>query len=65
MASQKYLTVSEVADILGISPLTVRNWDRAGKLKAYRHPINNYRLYREDQIQILLRKIEQNRRIDI
>jgi site-specific DNA-methyltransferase (adenine-specific) len=65
MSSPKYLTISQAAKFLRVSPLTLRNWDRAGKLKAYRHPINNYRLYREDQILLLLRKVEQNRRIDI
>jgi len=42
----KYLTVKQVAELLGVTPLTVRNWDKSGKLKAIRHPINNYRLYR-------------------
>jgi len=65
MPAPKYLTISQVAKFLRVSPLTLRNWDRAGKLRAYRHPINNYRLYREDQIQLLLRRIERNRRIDI
>lgn len=35
-----YLTVSEAADALGVSASTLRNWDRSGKLKATRHPIN-------------------------
>jgi len=39
------LTVGEAAAFLGVSPSTLRNWDRAGRLKAGRHPINGYRLY--------------------
>ena len=48
------LTVSEAAVLLGVSTSTIRNWDRAGKLKAIRHPINNYRLYKRQQLQFLL-----------
>ena len=52
-----YITIQQAAKLLGVTPLTLRNWDKQGKLKAYRHPINKYRLYRRDQIEILLRKI--------
>lgn len=58
---KKYLTVKQVAKILGITPLTVRNWDKAGKLAAYRNPLNNYRLYLVEDIEKLLTKIEQSR----
>ncbi len=58
---KKYLTVSEVAQIMGVAPLTVRNWDTKGRLIAYRHPVNNYRLYKIEDIEILMRGIEQSR----
>jgi len=58
---KKYLTVKQVSKILGITPLTVRNWDKAGKLTAYRNPLNNYRLYRVEDIELLLKRIEQSR----
>ena len=54
------LTVSEAAPLLGVSTSTIRNWDRAGKLKAIRHPINNYRLYERQQLQALLDHLTQN-----
>ncbi len=41
----EFLTVNEAAMYLGVSASTLRNWDRTGKLKAQRHPINGYRLY--------------------
>ncbi|PIV12793.1 MAG: MerR family DNA-binding transcriptional regulator [Candidatus Nealsonbacteria bacterium CG03_land_8_20_14_0_80_36_12] len=59
--SKKYLTIKEVAKILGVTPLTLRNWDRKGKLKAYRNPINNYRVYKPEEIELFLRKIESRR----
>ncbi len=40
-----YLTVNDAAAFLGVSGATLRNWDRSGKLKAFRHPANGYRLY--------------------
>ena len=40
----KYLTLSEVADILSVSKETLRRWDKNGKLKSVRLP-NKYRRY--------------------
>jgi len=55
---KKFLTVREVARLLGVTPLTVRNWDSRGKLVAYRNPVNNYRLYKVEDVEVLLRQIE-------
>ena len=49
-----YLTVGEAADFLGVSKDTLRRWDRAGKLKARRHPISRYRLYTRDELETFL-----------
>ena len=48
--------VGEAASILGVSTKTIRNWDRAGKLKARRHPINGYRIYLRDELNDLLNR---------
>ncbi len=45
-----YLNVSEAAEKLGVNPETLRRWDRTGKFKSERNPINNYRVYPEDKI---------------
>lgn len=55
---KKYLTVNEVAKLLGVTPLTVRNWDKKGALVAYRNPVNNYRMYRVEEVENLLKEIE-------
>lgn len=52
-----YLTVGEAAAVLGVSPATLRNWDRSGKLKAYRHPVNGYRLYQLKELERVLKKL--------
>ena len=52
------MTVKEVAALVGVTPLTVRNWDKAGHLSAYRNPVNNYRLYKIEDVELLMKKIE-------
>jgi len=58
---KKFMTVREVARVLGVTPLTVRNWDARGKLVAYRNPVNNYRMYKIEDIEVIIRQIEQSK----
>lgn len=58
---KKFLTVKEIAKIFGITPLTVRNWDKKGKLIAYRNPVNNYRLYKIEDVEDIMQGIENSR----
>jgi hypothetical protein len=53
----KYLTIQQAARMLGVTELTLRNWDKAGKFLAARHPINNYRIYASGQVEELLAKL--------
>ncbi|MBI2064531.1 MAG: MerR family DNA-binding transcriptional regulator [Candidatus Yanofskybacteria bacterium] len=55
---KKFLTVKEVARLLNVTPLTVRNWDTKGKLMAHRHPLNNYRLYKVEELEELMKELE-------
>ena len=55
---KQFLNVKQVARILGVTPLTIRNWDKRGKLQAYRNPINNYRVYKVEDVEKLLGDIE-------
>jgi len=57
----QYLTIKKAAKLLHATPLTLRNWDKKGILKPYRHPVNNYRIYRLDQIEAFLRQLELSR----
>ena len=59
---KKFLTVSEVAKLMGVTPLTVRNWDKKSKLTAHRNPMNNYRMYKIEDIENLIQEI--NRKED-
>ncbi|MDY2844217.1 MAG: helix-turn-helix domain-containing protein [Treponema sp.] len=49
-----YLSVSQAAEFIGVTPLTLRNWDKAGKLKAVRNPINGYRMYGKEELEKFL-----------
>ena len=57
---QKYLRIKQAAEFLGVSESTLRNWDRGGKIVAYRHPINRYRLYKKADLEGLLKQIEKS-----
>jgi len=52
------VTVKEAAKLFGVSTQTIRRWDDMGKLKAVRHPINNYRLYRLIDLQKITKKLD-------
>jgi len=54
----KYITIKQAAKILGVSPLTLRNWDNSGKFPAGRHPISNYRVYKVEDIEQLLMEMD-------
>lgn len=54
----QYITIKQAALILGVSPLTLRNWDKSGKFPARRHPMNNYRVYRLDDLERIVEDIE-------
>ena len=53
-----YLRVKEAAEWLGVSPNTLRNWSRDGKIPVYRNPINGYRLFARSDLMQLLKKID-------
>ena len=53
-----YMTIKEAAAFLKVTGQTLRNWDKLGKLKPHRHPMNNYRLYKKSELVKILNKIE-------
>lgn len=57
MAS-KFIKIKDTASILGVSKQTLRNWDAQGKLKAHRHPFNNYRVYNVSDIDRIIEMVE-------
>ena len=55
-----YLRIAEAAELLGVSVNTLRNWGKAGKMVEHRHPINNYRLYKQSDLEELLEVAEKS-----
>ena len=53
-----FMRVKEAAEMLGVSPNTVRSWGAAGKIVEYRHPANGYRLYKRNELTAFLRRIK-------
>ena len=41
---RKYLSIKQAAAVVGVTTLTLRNWDKRGKLKARRNK-NGYRIF--------------------
>jgi excisionase family DNA binding protein len=44
------MTIKQAAKVLGVAEVTLRRWDEAGKFRARRHPMNNYRVYAEREV---------------
>ena len=59
-----YLKIKDAAALVGVSPSTLRNWEKQGKLKAHRNPHNGYRLYRCEDLELLLEEIGNSARGD-
>ncbi|GAA3636226.1 DNA (cytosine-5-)-methyltransferase [Flavivirga jejuensis] len=49
-----FLSLAEAAEIIGKSKETLRRWDNEGILNAVREPVSNYRVYRKNDVQVLL-----------
>lgn len=60
-----YMTIGDACQLLGISPNTLRSWGAAGKVTEYRHPMNNYRLFRRSEIQRLRERLANPRPVRI
>jgi excisionase family DNA binding protein len=56
----EYLTIRQAAEFLAVSPNTLRNWGRDGKIEMRRHPVNGYRLFRHEDLQRLLEQAATN-----
>jgi len=54
---KEYLSLSEASELIGKSKETLRRWDREGILNAVREPVSNYRVYRKDDVQTLLKPL--------
>jgi len=56
-SKKEFITIKEAAEILSVSRDTLRRWDKAGKLKTKRHPMNNFRIYDPAEVEALRKAI--------
>jgi DNA repair protein RadD len=47
----EFMQVSEAAEYIGVSPQTLRRWDRSGRLTPVRRPESGYRYYRRADLE--------------
>jgi MerR family transcriptional regulator, copper efflux regulator len=52
-----YLTIQNAAAFLGVTPNTLRNWEKDKKITVYRNPQNDYRLCKKEDLENLLKNI--------
>jgi len=55
----EYMNITEAAKFIGVTANTLRNWEKEKKIKVYRNPLNQYRLYKKEDLEELLKKIIQ------
>ena len=58
MKKAGFVSVKEASEILDVAPNTVRAWGADGKITEYRHPANNYRLYKKAELEKLLKEVD-------
>lgn len=58
---QNLMTIAQAAEYIGVTPLTLRNWDKTGKLQAIRNPLNGYRIYDREELDKFLAQLQKER----
>ena len=54
--NEVYLSINKVSKILGVTPQTLRNWDKSGYFKPEQTRNNGYRYYSQTQIDNFIEK---------
>ena len=60
----KYYSIHVFSKLLGVTPQTLRNWDRTGKLKPHHIGANGYRYYSQEQLDEIT-QVRRKKRITI
>lgn len=58
---REYIPIKETANLIGVSSQTLRKWEKDGNLVPYRNPINNYRMYKVEQIETFIEDMRNER----
>ena len=57
-----YVKTAEAARILGVAQNTLRKWAEAGNIPMRRNPANGYRLFKRNDLEKFLKKLERPER---
>lgn len=55
----EYLYITEASQFLGVTLKTLKKWSDAKKIPVYYNPINTYRMYKREELEEFLQKINQ------
>ena len=51
-----YYSINKFSKIIGVTPQTLRNWDKSGKLHPHHTSGNGYRYYSDEQLQAIVKE---------
>jgi DNA-binding transcriptional MerR regulator len=60
-AQPEVMNIKAAAELLGVCEMTLRRWDKAGRFRPHRHPVNGYRIYVRADVMRLRAEIEGGR----
>ncbi len=49
-----YFTLGQVAAFVGVTKTTIIRWEEQKRISSYRNPLNNFRLYRKEEVERLV-----------
>ena len=50
---EKRMTITEVAQMVGISPKTLARWEKVGKIKKPKRDWRGWRVYGDDDVMVI------------
>jgi len=65
MSEDHFYSISDTAKKIGVSTQTLRRWDKSGKFSSKRHPINNYRVYPKDQVDLFVTELGADSKLNV
>ena len=54
------MSIKDAARFIGVTQNTLRNWEREKKISVLRNPLNKYRLFKKEDLELLLKSIDTN-----
>ena len=60
---QRFYTIHEFAEKIGVTAQTLRNWDRQGKLRPHHKGESGYRYYTQEQLDKALQRVPDEREV--